>query len=66
MTKLKYDDIAKALRALSDASMEKRGGYGYATGVCESMLSTLIAELPGHRQREFVKLINDLTVGLEK
>jgi hypothetical protein len=66
MSKMCYSDVANALRDMSDASMEARGGYGYAMGVCENMLATLIAELPAHRQKEYMRVVADVTATLKK
>lgn len=55
VTKLTYCEIAAALRETSQVSMETKGSYAYATGVYESMIASLVADLPKHKQLEVIR-----------
>lgn len=55
MAKLTYMDIANELRETSKVSMDMRGSYSYATGVYESIIASLVADLPKHKQLEVVR-----------
>lgn len=55
VAKLTYCDIAAELRETSQVSMETKGSYAYATGVYESMIANLVADLPRHKQLEVIR-----------
>jgi hypothetical protein len=66
MTKVSYMEVATAMRELSNLSMEKRGGFGYATGVYESLLAALVVDLPKHKQAEVMRVIKETTESLKE
>ena len=55
MTKLTYIEIANELRDTSKVCMETMGSYAYATGTYESLIASLVADLPKHKQLEVVR-----------
>ena len=58
MNKLNYSDVAASIKSFSNASYEDHGSFSYACGTFESMLSYLVAELPKHKQMEFMKALD--------
>lgn len=57
MTKVTYSEVANELRETSKVSMEKKGSYAYATGVYESIIAGLVADLPKHKQAEVMRTL---------
>jgi hypothetical protein len=57
MTKATYSEIANELRETSKVCMEVKGSYSYATGVYESILAGLVADLPKHKQAEVLRTL---------
>ena len=55
MNKLTYLDIANELRETSKVCMDTMGSYAYATGTYESIIASLVADLPKHKQLEVVR-----------
>lgn len=55
MAKLTYSEIAAGLRETSKVSMETKGSYAYATGMYESIIASLVADLPKHKQLEVIR-----------
>lgn len=55
MAKVTYSEIADSLREMSKVSMESRGTYAYATGMYESIIASLVADLPKHKQLEVLR-----------
>ena len=57
MTKVTYSEVANELRETSKVCMEVKGSYAYATGVYESILAGLVADLPKHKQAEVMRTL---------
>jgi hypothetical protein len=57
MTKVTYSEIANELRETSKVCMEVKGSYSYATGVYESIIAGLVADLPKHKQAEVMRTL---------
>jgi hypothetical protein len=57
MNKQTYSDIAASLNDFANMSYEDKGSFSYACGTFQSMLSGLVAELPKHKQAEFMKTL---------
>jgi hypothetical protein len=57
MTKATYSDIANELRETSKVCMEVKGSYAYATGVYESIIADIVADLPKHKQAEVLRTL---------
>lgn len=55
--KLTYTEIANELRETSKVSMETKGSYAYATGMYESIIVGLVADLPKHKQLEVMRTL---------
>jgi hypothetical protein len=55
MAKFTYVEIANELRDTSKISLETKGSYSYVTGLYESILAGLVADLPQHRQAEVMR-----------
>lgn len=55
MSKMSYIEVATAIREASKHCLEKSGSYATISGVYESVLADLIADLPSHKQVEFLK-----------
>ena len=53
--KVEIGEIREAIKSFSDQSYEKYGSYSYAAGYYESTIAQLVAELPAHKQREFLQ-----------
>jgi hypothetical protein len=57
MTKVTYSEVANELRETSKVCMEVKGSYSYVTGVYESILAGLVADLPKHKQAEVMRTL---------
>lgn len=57
MTKVTYSEVANELRETSKVCLETKGSYAYATGVYESILAGLVADLPKHKQAEVMRTL---------
>ena len=59
--KFTHSEIMNTLKQASDASYKKYGSYSYAAGMFESSLATLVADLPRHKQAEFIRHMEAMT-----
>ena len=50
-------DIAGVLKSFANRTYDQCGSFNYAAGVYESMLATVIADLPRHKQVECLALL---------
>lgn len=50
-------DIASVLKSFADRTYEQAASHSYAAGYFESMLATVIADLPRHKQVECLALL---------
>jgi hypothetical protein len=66
MNKVSYIEVANALRDTSKICLEAKGSYGYATGLYESILADLVADLPKHKQAEVMRLLKMSQDGLKE
>ena len=66
MTKLTYTEIANELRQTSQVSLEVKGSYAYATGMYESIIAGLLADLPKHKQLEVVRSLQSGRESMQK
>jgi hypothetical protein len=57
MAKVTYSEIAEDLKQTSALSYETKGTYAYATGMYESIIAGLVAELPERKQREVLRTL---------
>jgi hypothetical protein len=57
MIKQTYSDIAASINDFADLSYKDKGSFSYACGTFQSMLATLVADLPKHKQAEFLKTL---------
>lgn len=57
MSKLTYSEIANKMRETSSLSMQTYGSFSRCCGVYEALLADLVAELPSHKQQEFMKIL---------
>jgi len=57
MAKVTYTEVSDSLRATSQVSMETKGSYAYATGMYESIIAGLVADLPKHKQLEVMRTL---------
>jgi hypothetical protein len=55
MNKLTYSEIAASLNDFANLSYKDKGSFSYACGTFQSMLASLVADLPKHKQMEFVQ-----------
>lgn len=53
--KVEIGEIREAVQSFSAQSYEKYGSYSYVAGYYESALARLVADLPAHKQREFLQ-----------
>lgn len=66
MTKLTYFDVASELRETSQVSMQTKGSYAYATGLYESILASLVVDLPKHKQMEVIRSLQSAREHMQK
>lgn len=59
--KFTHNEIKNSLAAMSEASYKKYGSHSYATGVLESMMASIVANLPRHTQAEVILQLNAMT-----
>ncbi len=57
MNKLNYSDLLAATNDFANLSYKDKGSFSYACGSFQSMLATLVADLPKHKQLEFVQTL---------
>ena len=62
MNKLNYSDLLAATNDFANLSYEDKGSFSYACGTFQSMLVTLVADLPKHKQLEFIKTLEQATL----
>ena len=62
MNKLNYSDLLAATNDFANLSYEDKGSFSYACGSFQSMLATLVADLPKHKQLEFIKTLEQATL----
>jgi hypothetical protein len=60
-TKYTREQINTALNEFADTTRAHFGSYSYATGALQSQLTTLLADMPRHKQAEVLRVIKDLT-----
>jgi hypothetical protein len=60
-TKFTHNEIKNSLTAMSEATYKKYGSHSYATGVLESTLASIVADLPRHKQAEFIRHMEAMT-----
>ena len=60
-TKYTREQINTALNSFVDTSYEYFESYSYATGALQFQLTTLLADMPRHKQAEVLRVIKDLT-----
>jgi hypothetical protein len=66
MTKLTYSDVAAELRETSQVSLQTKGSYAYATGMYESILASLVVDLPKHKQLEVIRSLQSAREHMQK
>ena len=66
MSKLTYFDVASELRETSQVSMQRKGSYAYATGMYESILASLVVDLPKHKQMEVIRTLQSARERMQK
>ena len=66
MSKLTYSDVALELRETSKVSMDTKGSYAYATGMYESILASLVVDLPKHKQMEVIRTLQSARERMQK
>ena len=59
MNKLTYLEVSATLNDYANLSYQDRGSFSYACGTFQSMLSSLVADLPKHKQAEFLQTLED-------
>jgi len=59
MNKLTYLEVSASLNDFANLSYQDRGSFSYACGTFQSMLSNLVADLPKHKQAEFLQTLED-------
>jgi len=59
MNKLTYLEVSASLNDFANLSYQDRGSFSYACGTFQSMLSSLVSELPKHKQAEFLQTLED-------
>lgn len=59
--KFTYSDITATLKQFSEATYNKYGSHSYAAGALESSLASLVADLPRHKQVEFIRHMEAMT-----
>lgn len=59
--KFTYSDIMTTLKQVSEVTYEKYGSHSYAAGMFESSLASLVADLPRHKQVEFIRHMEAMT-----
>ena len=57
MNKLTYLEVSATLNDYANLTYQDRGSFSYACGTFQSMLSSLVAELPKHKQAEFLQTL---------
>lgn len=55
MNKLTYSDILAVTNDFADLSYKDKGSFSFACGTFQSILASLVADLPKHKQTEFLK-----------
>ena len=55
MTKMLYTEINVEVNRMTDATHDYHDTYAFAAGYLGTMLSSLIADLPKHKQREAIQ-----------
>jgi hypothetical protein len=55
MAKFTYVEFANELRDTSKIALQTKGSYSYVTGLYESILADLAADLPKHKQAEVMR-----------
>lgn len=53
--KLTHTEIMTTLKQVSEVTYDKYNSHSYAAGVFESSLASLVADLPRHKQAEFIR-----------
>ena len=66
MTKYTKEQINEVLDNFTETSYQHWGSYSYAAGALHSQLTTLLADMPKHKQAEVLKVFNDLTTKYSK
>ena len=59
MNKLTYLEVSASLNDYANLTYQDRGSYAYACGTFQSMLSSMVADLPKHKQVEFLQTLED-------
>jgi hypothetical protein len=57
MNKLTYLEVSASLNDFANLSYQDRGSFSYACGTFQSMLSSMVADLPKHKQAEFLRTL---------
>jgi len=57
MNKLNTSEILSATNDFAHLSYKDKGSFSYACGTFQSMLATIVSELPKHKQMEFLKTL---------
>jgi hypothetical protein len=66
MSKLTYSDIAAELRETSQVALSTKGSYAYATGMYESILASLVVDLPKNKQLEVIRILQNSRERMQK
>ena len=66
MSKLTYAEINEHLRETSKMSKDVFDSYAYVTGLYESMLGGLVADLPKHKQLEVLRTLQSARDSMKK
>lgn len=66
MSKLTYFAVSTELRWTSQVSMQTKGSYAYATGLYESILASLVVDLPKHKQMEVIRSLQSARERMQK
>jgi len=66
MSKLTYSDVALELRVTSQVALDTKGSYAYATGMYESILASLVVDLPKHKQMEVIRTLQSARERMQK
>ena len=60
-TKYTREQIDKVIMSFVDTSYEHWGFYSYAAGALQSQLTTLLADMPRHKQAQVLNVFKNLT-----
>ena len=59
--KFTHSEIMNTMKQLSEVTYDKYGSHSYAAGMFESSLASLVADLPRHKQVEFIRHMEAMT-----